>query len=144
MFLKSFFHIVVEKSFNIVKNKRATAGKKANKKQVCLHLSGVQKAVVSFANMFERNRRINRDAQRVIKRKTPQKVRTLLYGKRGRRIEERFFCAVCGNSYGEGWRYKLEEDTYLYLCSRCKEVVRPQLTVKAIYSSNFEVQRKKH
>ena len=113
------------------------AGKKANKKQVHPHLSGVQKAVVSFANMFEKNRRINREAQRVIKRKTPQKVRTLLYGKRGRRIEERFFCVVCGSSYGEG-------DTYLYLCSRCKEVVRPQLTVKAIYSSNFEVQRKKH
>ncbi len=89
MFLKSFFHIVVEKSFNIVKNKRAMAGKKANKKQVHPHLSGVQKAVVSFANMFEKNRRINREAQRVIKRKTPQKVRTLLYGKRGRRIEER-------------------------------------------------------
>ncbi len=65
------------------------AGKKANKKQVHPHLSGVQKAVVSFANMFEKNRRINREAQRVIKRKTPQKVRTLLYGKRGRRIEER-------------------------------------------------------
>ena len=136
--------MVVEKSFNIVKNKRAMAGNKANKKQVHPHLSGVQKAVVSFANMFEKNRRINREAQRVIKRKTPQKVRTLLYGKRGRRIEERFFCVVCGSSYGEGWRYKLEEDTYLYLCSRCKEVVRPQLTVKAIYSSNFEVQRKKH
>ena len=59
------------------------AGKKANKKQVHPHLSGVQKAVVSFANMFEKNRRINREAQRVIKRKTPQKVRTLLYGKRG-------------------------------------------------------------
>ena len=98
MFLKSFFHIVVEKSFNIVKNKRAMAGKKANKKQVHPHLSGVQKAVVSFANMFEKNRRINREAQRVIKRKTPQKVRTLLYGKRGRRIEERFFCVVCGSS----------------------------------------------
>lgn len=57
------------------------AGKKANKKQVHPHLSGVQKAVVSFANMFEKNRRINREAQRVIKRKTPQKVRTILYGK---------------------------------------------------------------
>lgn len=54
MSLKSFFHIVVEKSFNIVKNKRAMAGKKANKKQVHPHLSGVQKAVVSFANMFEK------------------------------------------------------------------------------------------
>ena len=78
MFLKSFFHIVVEKSFNIVKNKRAMAGKKANKKQVHPHLSGVQKAVVSFANMFEKNRRINREAQRVIKRKTPQKVEVLM------------------------------------------------------------------
>ena len=28
------------------------AGKKANKKQVYPHLSGVQKAVVSFANML--------------------------------------------------------------------------------------------
>jgi hypothetical protein len=55
VFLKSFFHIVVEKSFNIVKNKRAMAGKKANKKQVHPHLSGVQKAVVSFANMFDKN-----------------------------------------------------------------------------------------
>ena len=45
------------------------AGKKANKKQVHPHLSGVQKAVVSFANMFEKNRRINREAQRVIKEK---------------------------------------------------------------------------
>ena len=75
MSLKSFFHIVVEKSiFNIVKNKRAMASKKVNKKQVHPHLSGVQKAVVSFANMFEKNRRINREAQRVIKRKTPVEV----------------------------------------------------------------------
>ena len=63
MSLKSFFHIVVEKSiFNIVKNKRAMASKKVNKKQVHPHLSGVQKAVVSFANMFEKNRRINRES----------------------------------------------------------------------------------
>lgn len=119
------------------------AGKKANKKQVHPHLSGVQKAVVSFANMFEKNRRINREAQRVIKRKTPQKVRTLLYGKRGRRIEERFFCVVCGNSYGEGWRYKLEEDTYLYLCSRCKEVVRPQFDGKSHIFIEFRSSKEK-
>ena len=57
------------------------AGKKANKKQVHPHLSGVQKAVVSFANMFEKNRRINREAQRVIKRKTPQKAGLNFMGK---------------------------------------------------------------
>ena len=42
------------------------AGKKANKKQVYAHVSGVQKAVVSFANMFEKIRRLNREALRVI------------------------------------------------------------------------------
>ncbi len=94
--------------------------------------------------MFGKNRRIKREAQRVIKRKTPQKVRTILYGKRGRRIESVSSVLSVEVLMGRGGDINWRRIPICICVLGVKEVVRPQLTVKAIYSSNFEVQRKKH
>ena len=79
-----------------------------------------------------------------MKKKSIKHVKRLVYGKRGTKIDCKFCCAICGTVYEKGWRYKIDEDTALYLCTGCKEKVRPQITVKAIYSAPFEINRRNH
>lgn len=74
----------------------------------------------------------------------PKKIRKIIRGVRGKRIDSFHVCSCCKIIHEHNWKYEVEGFQPVFLCDKCHDLVKLAPTHFSLVYNAFETNRRKH